>query len=599
MATRHHKKRGRSKRSRKQDSKPAAGGGTAVHAGINFQDRVATWVAVRILCEAAGEPIFGLPAIPDFLRCETSEPVDDLLVGSNADAFAYAQAKHSLNLSPSRDSILAGAISQFARQTLAHDEAPKVRPWDRKLDVTRDALVLVTSSESPATVRDDLKIVLAKVRMLLPSQPVADAPGNAGERRALQIVEAHFRRSFLSAAGRAATDAEVRTGLRLMRVEILDVDPQGSGEREAKDLLRSVVLRDPAQADSAWSTLVQACAHLAESHSGADRAELQQILLRAGFERKVAHSYQADVERLRRISEKNEETLSDLRRIRIGQAVVKIDRAVTQEIKRLAQARSLLVVGEPGAGKSGALGDFVELLKVEGRDHLVMAVNRVEAASEGQLRDELGLEHELDEILENWPGQEPAFLVIDALDAARGGEAAQTIRRLIAQVSSRGTRWRVIASIRKFDLRYSEELRGLFLAGGTNDAGPEFRDDEFFTVSHANVRKLTETELGEVQAQSVELAGLLGRAAAELRDLLRVPFNLRLLAELLGAGIELDQLTPIRTQLELLDKYWRYRVLGSDREGDLPGQEGDRWGGEDRLAAARGDQRSRHSSRIS
>ena len=104
--------------------------------------------------------------IQDFLRCETTEPVDDLFVGSNADAFAYAQVKHSLSLSPSRDSVLADVIGQFARQTFAHNGRQKVRPWDRKVDPTRDALVLVTSSSrSPATIRDDLKAVLAKVRI--------------------------------------------------------------------------------------------------------------------------------------------------------------------------------------------------------------------------------------------------------------------------------------------------------------------------------------------------------------------------------------------------------------------------------------------------
>ena len=216
------------------------------------------------------------------------------------------------------------------------------------------------------------------------------------------------------------------------------MDPQRSGEREAKDLLRSVVLRDPEQAGNAWSALVQACARpQPELHSGADQAELQQILLRAGFELKVAHSYQADIQRLRQISVKSESTLSDLGKIHVGRVVVKMDRAVTHEIKRLSHAGPLLVVGEPGAGKSGALGDFVELLKTENIDHLVLTVDRVEASSEGRLRNELGLEHELVEILENWPGREPAFQVIYPIDAASGGEAAQTIRTLIEQLSSR------------------------------------------------------------------------------------------------------------------------------------------------------------------
>ena len=47
-----------------------------------------------------------------------------------------------------------------------------------------------------------------------------------------------------------------------------------------------------------------------------------------------------------------------------------------------------------------------------------------------------------------------------------------------------------------------------------------------------------------------------------------MPFNLRLLAELLGSGVTADDLTPLRTQLDLLEKYWQWRVIGSDRHGN-------------------------------
>ena len=58
-----------------------------------------------------------------------------MFVGSNNNCFAYAQIKHSLNLSAARDSVLADVVGQFTRQTLAENEEPKKRPWDRKLDV--------------------------------------------------------------------------------------------------------------------------------------------------------------------------------------------------------------------------------------------------------------------------------------------------------------------------------------------------------------------------------------------------------------------------------------------------------------------------------
>jgi hypothetical protein len=66
-------------------------GGAATQARINFQNRAAAWVATRILCDLARTPIFGLTVVPLLLRCETEQPVDDLLVGSRTDCFAYAQ----------------------------------------------------------------------------------------------------------------------------------------------------------------------------------------------------------------------------------------------------------------------------------------------------------------------------------------------------------------------------------------------------------------------------------------------------------------------------------------------------------------------------
>jgi hypothetical protein len=46
-----------------------------------------------------------------------------------------------------------------------------------------------------------------------------------------------------------------------------------------------------------------------------------------------------------------------------------------------------------------------------------------------------------------------------------------------------------------------------------------------------------------------------------------VPFNLHLLAELLNAGVQIGELAPVSTQIELLERYWRERVKlrnGSD-----------------------------------
>src|SRR5258708_7155653 len=62
-----------------------SGGGVAAQAGINYQNRVAAWLAVRILAEQDAPPLWDLSAgsTLEFLRCETEQPVDDVMVGTS------------------------------------------------------------------------------------------------------------------------------------------------------------------------------------------------------------------------------------------------------------------------------------------------------------------------------------------------------------------------------------------------------------------------------------------------------------------------------------------------------------------------------------
>ena len=47
-----------------------------------------------------------------------------------------------------------------------------------------------------------------------------------------------------------------------------------------------------------------------------------------------------------------------------------------------------------------------------------------------------------------------------------------------------------------------------------------------------------------------------------------MPFNLRILADLVGAGVSVSQLIPLRTQLDLLERYWLERVIRTDGQAD-------------------------------
>src|SRR5260221_4472127 len=111
----------------------------------------------------------------------------------------------------------------------------------------------------------------------------------------------------------------------------------------------------------------------------------------------------------------------------------------------------------------------------------------------------------------------------------------------------------MVVSIRKYDLRYSQELQHQFIGSPASDG---FSDQEFAAVRHINIPALSEDELRQIALQSLELWEVVEKADVTFRDLLANPFNLRLVAALVASGIPSSELTPIRTQLQLLDRYW-------------------------------------------
>jgi hypothetical protein len=246
------------------------GGGSATQAGIDFQNLTAAWVAVYILAEQAASPPWGLPTDTtlEFLRCETEQPVDDLLVGTSGDGVAFIQVKRSLNLETRESSAFASTLDQFVRQFVVCRGAKGDRVWEHPLDPDRDRLVLLIGPNSPASIRERLPSALNRLSSLAPGQPIEDAARNQQERQALHVVREHLDRSWQRFTGSQLTDGDLRQILSLIRIHILDVESSGTDEREAKNLLRLAILHDPKQADLAWSTLVQACASFASNRAG-------------------------------------------------------------------------------------------------------------------------------------------------------------------------------------------------------------------------------------------------------------------------------------------------------------------------------------------
>jgi hypothetical protein len=536
-------------------------GGAGTAGGINFQYGATAWTAVAILAETAATPPWGFSAgtTLDEFWSESDNPVDDLAVVTSSGR-AFCQIKATVTASTADDSDLASALGQFVRQLRPIDPATKGDPFNP----ARDRLVLIVGAGGSSRITEDLSAIIQRLRDDRGAKDLNAYAVTQTQLTILGTVLAHIEREWHTHVGSPPTVDDVKQLLALVWIDVLDGRTGGSLETQAKDRLRTAILADAQQADAAWAVLLRTAADAASLKSGLGRASLQQRLLDADIRLRPTHSYISDAERLRLVSQRTCDLLDDLSVLTIAGKRIKVARDSSVALRAFAEDGSLLLVGQAGDGKTASLYDLVTTLRNDGRDVVFLAVGDVTAHSLGELREQLDLRHDLLDTLANWPGTEPAFFVIDALDAARADAGAYALRQLIRLILQQCPRWRVIASIRKFDLRYGHELKAIFQGA----PHPRYSDAEFAHVRHLNIPAFSEAELQEIARLEPRIARLLSAASDQLNQLLRSPFNLRIAAELLGEGVVVDSIAPLKSQLELLDRYWQHRVIRSDGRGD-------------------------------
>lgn len=549
-------------------------GGAAAIGGFSFQSTLAAWASCGVLAEQAASSRWELAAgvYYEFIKCEAEQPLDDLMIGTSNGGHVFLQVTTNITCSNATDSKLASALEQCVRQFHAYHSIGD-ESWERPLEPHRDRLVIATDSDAPQWLKTRMPVVLGRFRQDDSIPSLIDAATSQQDRNTATVIQNHVVRVWQAEKGATPSSDQLRKFFSLLRLNAFDLSTTGVDRIAAMDTLRQAVLIDPAGAETTFTLLMQYCTELATQRTGATRPELQRYLQKQSppIHLNVPISFARDIDRVKSKSRRTAEQLADLAiiRVRDDQEPIKITRLAVETLSRaiIGECKKCLVVGEPGAGKSGVVHDLVNELVSQKRDVVYLAADHLAASNEEQHQSEWQLDHTLYKVLQNWPGHEPAYLVIDALDAARSEVSAKFLRDLLQQIIHLECRWRVVVSIRKFDLRYGHALQELF-AG--EPIGPPRPDPEFATLRHLNVVVLRDDELEQVAHQSTELATLLTNARgvpdSALLDLLRNPFNLRLAASLIACGIPIDELTPLSSQIELLERYWAERVLYNDPE---------------------------------
>ena len=254
----------------------ASAGGAAGASGVGLQDRVFAWGATALVAEQT-LPDDLLPGTVVRVGAQTGFVLDDVSVLTDADAYALFQVKAGLSLGTTEGSALADAVKQAVEQYLT-GMVPTAGGAPRRVEPGRDALVICTDGTAPASVRDDLRMAVARTGR----QPPGTALGfelTVPQDEALDVLLKHVRRSWATGDHGAPTDEQLRAFLRLLRLIKVDAKP---GQPEYASSVATLGTVVPAhKGATAWSLLVDKGHVASEDRLWLDRAELGVALLNA------------------------------------------------------------------------------------------------------------------------------------------------------------------------------------------------------------------------------------------------------------------------------------------------------------------------------
>jgi hypothetical protein len=552
---------------------PRRFGGRATATGVNYEVRVAAFIATKMLAGNLCSVWDGISgADVSAITMQAPEPVDDIVVslGNDREACIYISAKERRGTIPhTRNSpAFADTVHAFVRQFLKLPGAERAK----------SRLVWAVPSSAGTATTHELLDALNTHRMDAGDTSLSRflCGRQVKAQKALNALLSVAKRVWRKESGSSPTEENLRSFLRQVYVEVYDFECGQRLERHAENDIRSHIAANATHAQRIWDKLEHFFAKVDQRGVRITRASLRRVLVADTLQLKAPPDYAREIVRLQELSTHNLSRLKEHAALPFGPTpadAVHIPRTAELSALILAiKSGHLLITGEPGCGKSGIIHALVDGLQRDGVPVVLLLAEEVFGANLTSSASSLGLTHTLDEILRNWPDGACGFLITDALDAVRDVDALKMLRDLLRTVQVGQSGWTVVASVREFDLKYGRELREMFRGQGALD----HNHPDFAGVAHFHLSGLQQAELDWLGKMRPEIRPFIESANRNLksRGLQRSPFYLRLAAELLDSGVNPGRLADWSSPALLLRSFWLRRI----DEGD---------GADDRVAAVR------------
>lgn len=524
----------------------SSAGGARTAGGVGHEGRCLAWATAYMLAEvplpdwASGERVLSVGG-------QTARPVDDVGLVTASGGWVTIQAKKGLRLDSKAGSALAEALSQLVKIDevgVPDGGTEQLRP----LDADRDLVLILSDDSASLPVNAHMAPLTRRLRKLPGTVPLSDGAVNKDEQSALELLNKHLGAAWKDQRSREMDEKGFRQLVRVLSVRALRIAEGAEDYMGVQVLLRDLA-GEATTAVELWNVLKVQAQLLAEERGHLDRDGLVRALERQGVVLRPLSRLRTDIARLQAVSTANTELLAGAVTLTTPEGPVPLARAV--EPTMLGAFGNLAITGAPGAGKTVLLHRLAAALR-ETHD-VVLLTSADLRSSKTATRAELGLAYDLDKVLTGWNADRPGLVLLDGIDQARGSDAPDWLPQLATVLS--GTRWRLVATVRAFDLKNSPAWGRMF-DGVPVDA---YRADPALAgVRHLLVDDLTDREIADLRAASPAMALLLDGAGPRLRTLLTNPFNLDLAGQLLNEGA--TDFTQIHNRAELLNQYWYRRV---------------------------------------